>query len=77
MKKVESLALLAWSKTPDVLLACRQYGAIKFKGTFAQGDVVFSERRSLMFKRMQIVRECDTGLNVLVYMTFSDKLIEG
>jgi CreA protein len=64
-------------QTSDVSLACRQYGPIKFKGTFAQGDVVFSERRSLLFKKMQIVRGCDTRRNILVYMTFSDKLIEG
>jgi CreA protein len=64
-------------QTSDVSLACRQYGPIKFKGTFAQGDVVFSERRSLIFKKMQIVRGCDTKRNILVYMTFSDKLIKG
>ena len=64
-------------QTSDISLACRQYGPIKFKGTFAQGDVVFSERRSLFFKKMQIVRGCDTRRNILVYMTYSDKLIEG
>ncbi len=64
-------------QTSDVSLACRQYGPIKFKGSFVQGDLVFSERRSLLFKRMQIVRGCDTRRNILVYMTFSDKLIEG
>jgi len=61
----------------DISLACRQYGPIKFKGTFAQGDVVFSERRSLFFKKMQIVRGCAVKRNILVYMTYSDKLIEG
>jgi CreA protein len=61
----------------DVSLACRQYGPISFKAKFAQGDVVFSERRSLLFKRMQIVRGCDTKRNVLVYMVYSDKLIDG
>jgi CreA protein len=64
-------------QTSDISLACRQYGPIKFKGTFAQGDVVFSERRSLVFKKMQIVRGCDTRRNILVYMAFTDKLIEG
>ncbi len=61
----------------DISLACRQYGAIKFKEKFAQGDTVFSERRSIFFKHMQIVRGCDTKRNVLVYMVYSDKLIEG
>jgi len=64
-------------QTSDVSLSCRQYGPIKFKGTFGQGDVVFSERRSLIFKKMQIVRGCDARRNILVYMTYSDKLIEG
>jgi CreA protein len=61
----------------DISLACRQYGPIRFKQKFAQGDVVFSERRSLIFKKMQIVRGCDAKRNVLVYMVYSDKLIEG
>ncbi len=64
-------------QTSDISLACRQYAPIKFKEKFSQGDVVFSERRSLFFKKMQIVRGCDTRRNILVYMTYSDKLIEG
>jgi CreA protein len=64
-------------QTSDISLACRQYGPIKFKNKFSQGDVVFSERRSIFFKKMQIVRGCDTKRNILVYMTYSDKLIEG
>ena len=64
-------------QTSDISLACHQYGPIKFKEKFSQGDVVFSERRSLIFKKMQIVRGCDAKRNMLVYMTFSDKLIEG
>jgi CreA protein len=64
-------------QTSDVSLACRQYGPIQFKEKFAQGDVVFRESRSLMFKRMQIVRGCDVKRNVLVYMVYSDKIIEG
>ena len=61
----------------DISLACRQYGPIKFAKKFAQGDVVFRERRSLIFKKMQIVRGCDLKRNVLVYMVYSDKLVEG
>jgi len=61
----------------DISLACRQYGPIKIKEKFEQGEVVFRERRSLFFKKMQIVRGCDAKRNVLVYMVYSDKLIEG
>ncbi|MDF2120358.1 CreA family protein [Roseiarcaceae bacterium H3SJ34-1] len=64
-------------ETSDVSLACRQYGPIKFQGKFEQGDVVFTERRSLIFKKLQIVRGCDAKRNVLVYMVYSDRLIEG
>ncbi len=64
-------------ETSDVSLACRQYGPIKIKEKFEQGDVVFRERRSLFFKKMQIVRGCDVKRNVLVYMVYTDKLIEG
>jgi CreA protein len=61
----------------DVSLACRQIGPIKFKDKMEQGDDMFRKRRSLFFKKMQIVRGCDAKRNVLVYMVYSDKLIEG
>jgi len=61
----------------DISLACRQVGPIKFAAKFVQGDDVFRQRRSLFFKKMQIVRGCDTKRNVLVYMVYSDRLIEG
>ena len=61
----------------DISLACRQVGPIRFKGKLEQGAVVFRESRSLFFKKMQIVRGCDAKRNVLVYMVYTDKLIEG
>jgi len=61
----------------DISLACRQIGPIHFKAKFAQGEDVFRQRRSLFFKKMQIVRGCDVKRNVLVYMVYSDRLIEG
>ncbi|MBV8769238.1 MAG: CreA family protein, partial [Hyphomicrobiales bacterium] len=56
---------------------CRQVGPISFKEKFAQGDVVFQQSRSLLFKKVQIVRGCDEKRNVLVYLIYSDKLVEG
>ena len=64
-------------ETSDASLACRQFAPIVFKEKFEQGDVVFRERRSLIFKKPQIVRGCDTKRNVLVYMVYTDRLIEG
>ena len=61
----------------DISLACRQIGPIHFKGKTTQGEDMFRQRRSLFFKKMQIVRGCDAKRNVLVYMVYSDRLIEG
>jgi len=61
----------------DISIACRQIGPIAFKTRFEQGDVVYRESRSLIFKKMQIVRGCDVKRNVLVYLVYSDKLIDG
>jgi CreA protein len=61
----------------DISLSCSQVGPIHFKQKFSQGEDVFRLRRSLFFKKMQIVRGCDAKRNVLVYMVYSDKLIEG
>lgn len=61
----------------DISLACRQIGPIQFKEKFAQGEEMFRRRRSILFKKMQIVRGCDAKRNVLVYLVYSDKLIEG
>ncbi len=61
----------------DVSLACRQIGPIRFKAKVDQGAIMMRESRSLFFKRMQIVRGCDAKRNVLVYMVYSDRLIDG
>ncbi len=61
----------------EISLACRQIGPIKFKGKFEQGEKMYKKRRSLFFKKMQIVRGCDAKRNVLVYLVYSDKIIEG
>src|SRR4029450_12194760 len=61
----------------DISLACRQIAPIRFKQKMEQGDDMFRQPRSMFFKKMQIVRGCDAKRNVLVYMVYSDKLIDG
>ncbi|PVB63352.1 CreA family protein [Labrenzia sp. 011] len=61
----------------DVSLACRQVGPVTIKEPFEQGEEMFRQRRSFVFKKMRIVRGCDVERNVLVYLVYSDKLIEG
>jgi CreA protein len=61
----------------DISLACSQIGPIHFRDKMEQGGDMFRQRRSLFFKKMQVVRGCDAKRNVLVYMVYSDRLIEG
>ncbi|AZN38077.1 hypothetical protein EJO50_04615 [Iodobacter ciconiae] len=58
-------------------IACRQIGKLVFKKPLAQQEEVFSESASLFFKSVQVVRMVDVKRNALVYLTYSDKLIDG
>jgi CreA protein len=63
----------------EASIACRQIGAIDVSklGNLKNGDVVFKENRSLIFKTLQVVRFLDKKRNVLIYLVYSDKLIDG
>lgn len=61
----------------DVSIACRQVGPLRFKETLPLQEDAFTERRSLIFKTLHVVRMVDTDRNVLVYLTYTDKIIQG
>ncbi|OJU92063.1 MAG: hypothetical protein BGO13_05440 [Burkholderiales bacterium 66-5] len=61
----------------EASIACRQVGPVAFAKPLKQQDEVFSERISLVFKRLRVVRMVDAKRNTLVYLTYSDKLIDG
>ncbi len=61
----------------DASIACRQVGPVSIKGPLPQQEEVFNERLSIVFKRLRIVRMVDKARNTLVYLTYSDKVIEG
>ena len=63
--------------TSDASIACRQVGPITIKEKFKDGEEVFTERRSLLFKKMRVVRFLDQPRNTLVYLVYSDKLVDG
>ena len=63
--------------TSDASIACRQVGPIKILGELRDGERVFDERRSLVFKKLQVVRFLDRERNVLVYIAYSDRVIAG
>lgn len=61
----------------EASIACRQVGPLEFKQPLPKQEEVFHERMSLLFKRLRVVRMVDTERNTLVYLTYSDKLIDG
>lgn len=63
--------------TSDASLDCRQVGPISIRERLKKGESVFSERRSLIFKRMKVLRYCDIERNVIVYMVYSEKIVDG
>ena len=60
----------------EVSIACRQIGPIKLPLNLQNGESVFSKKTSLVFKTIQVVRFYDKKRNVLIYLVYSDKLIE-
>jgi CreA protein len=63
--------------TSDASIACRQVGPIKIVGELKDGERVFDEHRSLVFKSLQVVRFFDRKRNVLIYISYSDRVITG
>ncbi|MDR3556240.1 MAG: CreA family protein [Syntrophobacteraceae bacterium] len=63
--------------TSDASIACRQVGPIQVLGELKDGERVFDERRSPLFKKLQVVRFFDPKRNVLIYVAYSDRIIEG
>ena len=61
----------------DAAIACRQVGPITIKEELEDGESVFNKRTSILFKTMQVVRFLDQKRNVLIYLVYSDKLIDG
>lgn len=67
--------------TSDASISCQQTGPISLPDDIKSGkrnnEQVFKQRTSLVFKTMQVVRFYDQKRNALVYLVYSDKVIEG
>ena len=63
----------------EASVACRQVGAIDTTklDKLRSPREVFSERASLIFKTTQVVRFFDAKRRALVYLTYTDRIIEG
>ncbi len=67
--------------TSDAAIFCQQVGPIELSDKIAQGkaqgEVVFRKRTSLVFKKLQVVRFFDQKRHALVYLSYSDKVVDG
>lgn len=63
--------------TADASISCGQVGEVRFVGPVPQQEEVFNAKTSLLFKHQRIVRLVDAKRNVLTYLTYSDRLIDG
>ena len=61
----------------EASIACRQTGPISFAKPIERQEEMYSERISIIFKKLRVVRMVDAKRNTLVYLTYSDRLIEG
>lgn len=61
----------------EASIACRQTGPISVSAKLKDGEEVFTKSRSILFKKLHVVRFLDRKRNVLVYLAFTDKLVDG
>lgn len=67
--------------TADAAISCHQVGPVTLPDTVSSGkedgDTVFKQRTSLVFKTLQVTRFFDKKRNTLIYLAYSDRVIEG
>lgn len=71
---------LSFEDPSDTAIACRRVGPVRFVGEVdlsPEGEVVSQEGRDLFFKTFLIRRIVDRENGVLVYVTYTQKLIDG
>lgn len=62
--------------TSDASVSCRQTGNIAFKTPISEKEEVWNESTSILFKKLRIVRMYDKFSNSLIYLVYSDKLVD-
>jgi CreA protein len=61
----------------EASIACRQVGPLSFTQPLPKQEEIFDVSLSLLFKKLRVVRMVDTKRNTLVYLTYSERVIEG
>ncbi len=63
--------------TSDASVACRQVGKISFMEAIRPVEEIWNESASIFFKKIRIVRFYDKNSNSLIYLVYSEKLVDG
>ena len=63
--------------TSDASVSCRKTGDIVFREAIGSSEEIWNESTSIFFKKLRIVRFYDKNSNSLIYLVYSDKLIDG
>jgi CreA protein len=61
----------------EASIACRQTGPVSFIKPLPKQEEIFDVSLSLLFKKLRVVRMVDAKRNTLVYLTYSERVIEG
>jgi len=61
----------------EASIACRQVGPVTIAEPLKRQEEVFNARLSLVFKKLRIIRIVDEKRHTLIYLTYSDRLIDG
>ena len=61
----------------EASIACRQTGPVSFSKPLPKQEEIFDVSLSLLFKKLRVVRMVDAKRNTLIYLTYSDRVIEG
>ncbi|MGP9565880.1 CreA family protein [Halomonas sp. AOP5-B2-8] len=62
----------------EASVVCRQTGEIVFNpADVEEQEVIFTQRRSALFKNLRVVRMHDTETQTFVYLTYSTRLVDG
>jgi CreA protein len=63
--------------TSNASVAVRQTGPIKVTEKFENGEDVFTEKRSVLFKRLHVSRFWDAAHKSFVYVVWTDRFVNG
>lgn len=61
----------------EASVACRQIGEISFDQPIPKQALAFKQSTSILFKNIRVIRAVDEKRQTLIYMIYSDRLIDG